>query len=108
MQCIEKDVREMLDEKYKNERIVSLWLAFRGLNKDLDYAFKTDNYDGFYDNLAESIFVFQKIDKRSCLKKLDFGDFLDYCAEKYILNGNKKTADMLEEETDIFYAIYIN
>ncbi len=108
MQCIEKDVREMLDEKYKRERIVSLWISLRELNKELDYSFRTGNYDGFYDNLMESMFLFQKIDRRKCKKKLDFWDFLDYCAEKYKLKGNQKTADMLEEESKIFNAVYIH
>lgn len=105
MQDIEK---EILCEKYRHKRIVSLWLSFRDLNKDLDYAFKVGNYDGFYDNLTESIFVFQKIDKRTCLKKVNFWDFLEYCAEKYRINGNQKTANLLEEELRIFDALCIH
>nr|QBM01383.1 hypothetical protein [uncultured archaeon] len=108
MQCIEEGLREDLHERYKHKRIVSLWVSFRKINKELDYAFNTGNYDGFYDNLMESIFIFQKIDKRECKKKIDFWDFLGYCAEKYMLKGNKKTADMLGEESDIFYALCVH
>ncbi len=108
MQCIEKDVKEMLDEKYKRERIVSLWISSRELNKELDYSFRTGNYDGFYDALEESLFVFRKIDKRPCLKKLDFLGFIGFCTEKYRAEGKTKTADMLEEESKIFNAMYIH
>lgn len=108
MQCIEEELREDLHERYKQKRIVSLWLSFRELNNELDFAFNTNNYDGFYDTLAESIFVFHKIDRRKCLKKIDFRDFLDYCTEKYNLKGNNKTANMLEEEACIFNALCIH
>ena len=54
------------------------------------------------------MFIFHKIDKRDCKKKLDFWDFIDYCSEKYKLKGDNKTADMLEEETGIFYALCIH
>ena len=44
MECIGEDVREILNEQYRFKRIVSLWVSFRELNKELDYAFHTGNY----------------------------------------------------------------